>query len=1322
MYFLAFDFGILLTLNLIFYIILGFAVLAGFLKGLKKSLYTFITMAIFYIIFFATINVAVNLLWNANLSFLGELFKDIDPSLVNFTSFADSYEAILQGMIGDEVVLSELSPEALELATGVLIFALKIVWTILYFTVILVIYKILTFIIRMIFFRTKKGENKMRGFGAIVGAANGLMAIFITLIVMGGMISFIDSVSTLLAEVDFSEEDNVEDLSFDPRSTLYQANYSVMTDPGDNPLPMDFDMEDGIAIMRQMVDEYNSNLFVMLANAIQVKSTVNEEVKVPLHINLFDTVLSFKYNENTIAFRYELMIASEVAGIFLDSEFYESNEVTDLKGDEIREVFATIAKSKLVVSALPIAIEYASLQYEQELPFEVEKLYDGSIDFESELAKIGRIAGALFDILNGAGFIEGEGDLTEVEVTGEDVREIFADIAGSDVILLITEALLFPMIQNSEGQIALILTIPEDLDLAAEFLAIGEIFAAIIEADVNFEDLMGDDIQVTLAAISNVDLTILLESQLITEALINILSGRAEVEGLDMFEIPENIVWRDTETEEGELRKILKAFNALIAVAETLDLENFSFNDVADMDTEKLAIFFDSYVIRATLTTVFQETDMEDMPLVFPDVIYDSLGYFTKAELLAAINSIKLIINPDSEEMFDPALILSLSDSDIDVLFESNILYATIGNFFNTVDLSTFIVPDSVNTTILVNGVPQPVVTVEELKNVFKALNVMEITEFSGLGFDASFINKLENDLETDIDQTKVNTLLGSEIIHATLSDIIIKLDVSEGGSLIVPAYDVNSAAVITVASDLSYVTKTEIYNMFRALYFLEITDVNNVSINNTSTIKSNFTVLMNSAILHATVSDKIINIGSTVIVPVKDITNADVLIQVYTVTYVTTEELEAFIDGLDLLGVSDPNSFSQFSFSNLDTDQKRTELLSSAILHATISDQLLSLGSSLLYVPMQDETGNPLIVSRGTPNVDYVQKNEINAIIKAMIAMGYGDVDDLYQEINAQAFIDNRELVLESASMQATVSNKILSSSFTSLVVSDLDQFGNDLRIVFADVTYIRSDELEKLFVSLDEFSDPDLDFETFFVGPQELDTINKTVFFDSYIMQTTVSDYILDQSGDEFTAYGSMMLLVPQNKRIAITVAGLGSETIEKQELLYILDSFSLLGILNYGDGMNADIITNLSSAQIDQLLLSDSIHISIDNMLRSNASVASKIPYLAEDDTTYAITVAIKQAVKNFILATQQLGGISFVNVSFNVSTVTSLDATQRDIVLNSMIVRNILTEELETMMLADPDPYWPDNSDYMLDDPTTFLTKDGINNVFIHYNYI
>ncbi len=1268
------DLGFLTSLNLIFYVILGFAVLAGFLRGFTKTLFTFITMAIFYIFFFVTIDQMVGILWNFNFSFLGNFLSGINPELSSFTSFANSYENVLQIFLGENININNVSAEFLDLAVGLLLFGLKIVWTILYFTVVLLFYKILCGLLRMIFIRNKEGASKNRLFGAIFGALNGAMAVFVLLIMLGGIMSFAGSAITLLS----STTDEPQNLNFVPRTEIYQANQSVLLAEG-----TEIDFDDIIADIQASIDEYENNIVVQLASSITTKSSIDENVEVPLHIDLFDRILSFEYNDQVIAFRFEMAIFSEAASIFLGSDFYKTEDITSITGDEIRGIFASLSNSKLVVSLLPLAIELGAERFDKTDLVDVEKLYDGSIDFEAELATIGVVAGAIFDILNGAGFIGGEGSVEQIEITGTKVREIFTDLSNSEVMIMLTETVLFPMLDEGEGNFSAILTIPADLDITAEYLALGEIIAEIVDANISFSDLADADVSVLLNAVSKIDLTILLDSRLVTNALINILSGTAEIEGFDMLSIPANIDWEDIGENPGELRLILEALNAFIDVVGDIDFENLSIDILVDMDDDTIDTFFASYVLRATVSDLINSLELGTTPLVFPDSVFDLQGYFTENELKALVRSVKLIIDDSQLEVeFDVLKVLNLNDTEVETLLTSDIIFATIGDLIYDMGDSQLNIPNDAITTVLVDSVAISIISKVELKSIFKALSLLEITDFDTVSFDAGIINKLENSTQDDLDNAKVNQLLDSLIIHATVSEMVIDLDKSKGGMLVIPDNSVDSLAIINVSGGIDYLVKTEIFNLLRALYLIDITDFNNIDFEKTDLLLDNFDDLMDSAIIHATVSDIILSIGAAVVVPDKDILNQDVLVIQGSVSYIKVSELNALLDGLKLLGVTNPSTFSEFTFANLGTDTLRTQLLESAILHATISDQMLSLGQALLLVPQQAEDGTDLIVNRGVLNpVDYVIKNEIKAIIEAMIAMGYSDVMNLSQEINAQAFIDNVSLVLASSSMQATVSNIILTSASGALIVPDEDAIGNDLRIVYPDVTYIKANELEKLFDSIGMLNIVNLDFSTFQADLDVLDTLNLNDFFASYIMQATVSDSFLSSADDELAAVGTTKLLVPSTKREAITVESVASTIIEKTELVNLINAFITLDLGDYADSLSANFFNTLTETQVDTLLDSDSMHVTIDNMLRANAYITTSIPNLVEDSLTYTITITVKSEIKAFILATQAIGTGNISDISFSASDFTSMDANQQGIILDSMIIRCKITPELE-----------------------------------------
>jgi len=175
----------------------------------------------------------------------------------------------------------------------------------------------------------------------------------------------------------------------------------------------------------------------------------------------------------------------------------------------------------------------------------------------------------------------------------------------------------------------------------------------------------------------------------------------------------------------------------------------------------------------------------------------------------------------------------------------------------------------------------------------------------------------------------------------------------------------------------------------------------------------------------------------------------------------------------------------------------------------------------------------------------------------------------------------------------------------------------------------------------------------------------------------------------------------------------------------LINLLTSLSSLNITDFGGAMDASVMTDMTDAELDVLLASASMHITIDNMLKGNTNISTSIPDLALV-TAYTITdVVSKDEIKAFIIASNTLSSSSdFTNVTFNVTAITSLSASDRDVVLDSMIVRNLLTDQLETTMTADDpfDLYWPADTLYMNNDNTTFLTEAGINDVLTHYGLV
>ncbi|HPJ23865.1 MAG TPA: hypothetical protein PK113_03035, partial [Bacillota bacterium] len=783
-------------------------------------------------------------------------------------------------------------------------------------------------------------------------------------------------------------------------------------------------------------------------------------------------------------------------------------------------------------------------------------------------------------------------------------------------------------------------------------LALGEIFAQIIDADIPFSELENADVSVFLNAASKVNLEILLDSQLVTEALINILSGEAGIEGLDILSIPDGIEWRDTYDGDtlvpGELRNILAALNAISAAAADLDFANLDINMLTEMDDSAIETFFGSYVIRATVTDLVREMDLGSLPLVFPDDIYDDYGYFSEDELIAVVKAVKLIM-ADSGDGFDIIQALSLTPTEIDTLLDSQIIYATVGQKLYELGSSTLIIPSDALTTVEVNTADVSIVNDTEIKNILQALSVLGITDLDTMSFDAGILSNLENSTEDDLDDAKITTLLASSIINATVSDMIINLDEANGGMLTIPVTDASGTAVKTydATNDLYLISSTEINHLLKALYGIGIDDFDTIDLEDTSLITDNLTLLLDSAIIHATVSKTLIDLSGTVIIPEKDVDNQDITIVQGTTTFIDADEIDHLFKALDMLGFTDPNDVNtDFDFTLLALPANQDTLLDSAIMHATVSDRIFTLASGSLIVPIYEEDGlTEVRVEKGSlgNETEYIVKPELKNLFTAMNTMGFTDFNDVNSGVASVDILDHDDLIYTSSILQATISDQILSNTSGNLVVPDHDEIPNDIRIELSDVTYIRNSELENFITAINLLEIDN--FNTFDIAPSDIFSLDLNAFFDSYIMQATVSKYVLDNSDDETALPGTTKLLVPTEKREGIDVAGNPEFQIEKQELINIIIALDTVNMDNFDDQMSALDITALDDTALDTILTSASFHVTVDNMLKDNDNVNANIPNLAQVNLYGVLDLTTKEELIAFIVAVNTVGSGTF-----------------------------------------------------------------------------
>ncbi|MFA5006865.1 MAG: hypothetical protein WC509_05330 [Candidatus Izemoplasmatales bacterium] len=1156
-----------MILNIVFFGILGLGLLGGLAKGFKKSLFSFVTMAAFYALFFLTLDAVVGFLWTYENPALGTALGQIDSSLSSYTSIGEAMTPLLQFFAGD-FDLGAGGPELTALLLGIGQFVVKIGYTVAYFTVGLIVWKILMWIVRMIFIHEKSGSSKNRLLGGVFGLANGALALFVLFIMLGGVVSIVGSVTELVPSVPLAAPLD--------RDRIYEASQSLI------PLAEgDAGLAEATAYVVEFVDAYESNPLVQIGDMIVIGEGT---AAAPLSLYLFDSVMSFTYEGETIALRRELAVVANVAG-------------------------------------------------------------------------------TIFDALDAAGI-----DLTNMENV---------------------------------------------------------------------------DIALLLGAVGSADLTMLLDSKLITTALVYVLSGEAGIEDLDgILIVPDGVVWYDTLDDEGnivengELRNLLTALNAIVEVAGSIDFENIGLDVVSALSDDAIDAIFGSSILTATLSNVVTtQLPTGDNPLVIPDSVFDGDGYLLKSEMLALVHAFKLLVETAGAdpENFDFAAVLSLSDAQVDVLLDSQILSATVGNLIADIAGEDLVIPSTVldATTYEVDGVAVTVVSAVEIKAVFASLRVLGISDFDNMGFDAGIIANLEGDTPGVLDDAKIATLFGSDILHATMSDLIISATAEAGSVMTVPYYDQDGNAIRETLGDVVVISVAELGNVLKAVYALNVEDFANFNALDASALLEKMPILLDSAILHATISAQLLSIaGGAITVPyVEEDGTTEVRITVgdgiEATEYISQDELEAVIAALDALQITDPTAFGgTVSLSFFSDPDIRAALLDSAIMQATISDQLLSLGGAILIVPALDEDGEDVVVTVGPVGnqTTYVTAAEIGAMFDALEVLDVTDVTAVTSgEFTLSNLTEEGNLatLLASASIHATISDQLLTTAAGTLLIPDVDveNANSPIRIQRGTVEYVAKDEIVALIGALDLLDLDGFDSLDFSIGTLFANAVDMNDLLASASLQATISDAMLSVADDETTMVaGATDLVVPTQMRAAIQVDGVASVQIVQDELVALLEAFNVLGLGGYGAAMPAGTITGLSEAQIDALLVSASIHVTIHNMLQGNMEITT--PDMAKSSYYGIAGVTTKVEVRNFIRAVSVLGTGDFTDADFSIAGLSGKSETDLGIILDSMIVRDTLTPQIEAADGLDPF-YALDAADYMDGNVALFLTKTGITD---YLNYL
>lgn len=1196
------DYNLIFTLTLAATVL--FAVLRGYLRGYKKSLYYFVVTLAFYAIFFLTLNTVTQLIYTTEVPALAGVADFTGPTL------EVTVDNLLDESLGEDFAFITSNPESAAFFESLALFAVKLVWALLYFTVVSAFYWFITRFIGLFFIRvprdkeTRKKQRK-RGMGAVVGGLHGIVAVSMLLILTGGIINLNQSL-LVIAEVLTPNE-----------ATVQESDIMLLNDPN----PLDSPELDEL---RAVVDGFVNNPIVNAFDRISVGG-------VPYYLVLFDQIFSLDYEGVNIPLRSELAIMADIATLFPE----DALDPSTLDPNAISSAFNRLADSRLVEAFMPVAVRALVNEFGDE-GLDLSRLE--GLDWAEEIRSLGNILALTINVMQQANAFNEDVALSTVALNEDDVVALFDALGASDVLAISLEAGFEFFLRDAEEPLSLILVWPEDLDFASEMAAIGQVVVALIDLGVTFEAEDEETLDF-ITPLLGFDFTLLLNSQLISEALIRIVDGTAQIEALEMLEVPQNTVWRDTVvggeiTQKGELRLMFEAITALFNAVEGFDFENPSLEIVAQFDEPLIETLFESRVLLATVSVLITELDLAGTPLILPDAVLDAEGYLLKQEMVILANGLSLVLSAmsESEEGFDVNAILSLSDTALDTLLESQIIAATIGRLMiDFVDQDLLRVPPSVLDSVLVNNQPVSVVSQEEVKDVFAALNVLGLSNFTSLEFNANFFANLSDPQTGLLDEDKLETFFASKIIYATVSFVL--LDSLDGSGLYVPVEDPQGDPLRFSEDGLEYITRDELNAFFQAIATTGLLSFGEVDGIDFSVILDNLEVVLESAIFHATFSSQLSVAGGGFIQIPENTVNGDPMIIIVgpsgqQTSYVDADELIALFDALTLLGFADleeaNTGFDVSLLIGVDNQDNRDTFFASSIMYATFSDVLLGLNDGFLTIPDANVTTSaPVRLTLFGTN--YLDLDEIDAFLNALEALGV--------------------------------------SSFNDLNLTPAQVFGSDLDIVL-----------------------------------------------ESAIMHASLSGLILDVATDE-GAPSAASIIVPTALRQNITVLGAPQQQIEATELKALFNGFDLLGFITYAESINGPRFTNLSESELESVFESGSLHYTAHHILTDTAILS--VPSLALEATPYGTIVSAAELVR-LIEASRALGNPNFAAASLTFAQLNNLSPEDRDTILASQVMRNVLTPDIEDIVSSTPGvDLLP--SDYENNDTNTFLTQAGIERI-------
>ncbi|MCM1131294.1 MAG: hypothetical protein NC310_00960 [Roseburia sp.] len=567
-------------------------------------------------------------------------------------------------------------------------------------------------------------------------------------------------------------------------------------------------------------------------------------------------------------------------------------------------------------------------------------------------------------------------------------------------------------------------------------------------------------------------------------------------------------IWFGTSNtvEDDEIYLMLCAIETFIDKDSNGDIpSDFDFNTIQDnlkLREDGIDDICASAILNATISKQIIDIFQVPSELYQNEIVIRSELDALFGAVFKLFNKNEIVVKELDSDLFD----LSFRQSTISAIVASTIFRATITNKMENVNMLYVPLTDTIESEF-VGKEAGYIINQTELTNVFNAL-------FKILNSDTIMVNDFEQQLtELEIKKDAIDSIAKSHILNATIS-----AKLSETSQIIILEKDAPKEQMLNEESVYN-ITEPELTKLLNAMFTIVQKDsiiVGNISneLSNLSISKNDVNLLLDSKIVSATISHKIIDTNGLSIP--KFLTTEELSTQNKVEHLIQQNELNNLLvamfvvldqDKLELLNLNS-------NLENIElTDLKVNSILKSEILQLAISEKFITVDDLVIPRVVIKE-----VLTLQNEIKEKIDANELSSFFDALFSTTDGSISTngfgLHNLCLPTTLID-ANIMTKSIIVSATLSSKIMAEDSVLCVIDEMNTTYEYQGLTTSE-KYINQEELSNLLIALTVGmglnDSTNLSLNDISVPIEET---QKEALINSEIIRAMISQKVLDQEG---------------------------------------------------------------------------------------------------------------------------------------------------------------------------------------------------------------